>query len=79
MWWPLHMLLHLARFTADALAFPPRRISENLIDSLDHEVIRLSSQDVPTAYAKTLEDATIVSSKDVVKAIHRICGAPARV
>lgn len=56
----------------------PRRISENLIDHLDHEVIRLSSQDVPTAYAKLLEDATIVSSKDVVRAIHRICGAPAR-
>lgn len=54
-------------------------ISENLIDHLDHEVIRLSSQDVPTAYAKPLEDATIVSSKDVVKAIHRICAAPARV
>lgn len=35
-------------------------ISENLLEELDHEVIRLSSQDVPTAYAKLLEDATIV-------------------
>lgn len=31
-------------------------ISENLLEDLDHEVIRLSSQDVPTAYAKLLED-----------------------
>lgn len=31
-------------------------ISENLLEELDHEVIRLSSQDVPTAYAKLLED-----------------------
>ena len=48
-------------------------ISENLLEELDHEVIRLSSQDVPTAYAKLLEDATIVSSKDVLLAIQRIC------
>ena len=33
-------------------------ISENLLEELDHEVIRLSSQDVPTAYAKLLEDGT---------------------
>jgi pyruvate/2-oxoglutarate/acetoin dehydrogenase E1 component len=33
-------------------------ISENLLEDLDHEVIRLSSQDVPTAYAKLLEDGT---------------------
>ena len=31
-------------------------ISENLLEELDHEVVRLSSQDVPTAYAKLLED-----------------------
>ena len=53
------------------------RISEKLLDSLDHEVIRLSSQDVPTAYAKLLEDATIVQAKDVVRAIHTLCGATA--
>jgi len=52
-------------------------ISEKLLDSLDHEVIRLSSQDVPTAYAKLLEDATIVQAKDVVRAIHTLCGATA--
>lgn len=50
-------------------------ISENMINELDHEVIRLSSQDVPTAYAKPLEDATIVQSKDVVRAVQRVCNA----
>ena len=35
-------------------------IGENFIDELDHEVVRLSSQDVPTAYAHELEAATIV-------------------
>ncbi len=34
-------------------------ISENLLEELDHEVIRLSSQDVPTAYAKLLEDGAL--------------------
>ena len=47
------------------------------MDDLDHEVVRLSSQDVPTAYAKLLEDSTIVQAKDVVKAIHKLCGAGA--
>ena len=36
-------------------------ISENLLEELDHEVIRLSSQDVPTAYAKLLEDGARLS------------------
>lgn len=48
-------------------------ISENLLEELDHEVVRLSSQDVPTAYAKLLEDATIVQAKDVLAAIRRVC------
>jgi len=48
-------------------------ISENLLEELDHEVVRLSSQDVPTAYAKLLEDATIVQAKDVMAAIKTVC------
>ena len=40
-------------------------ISESLFDELDHEVIRLSSQDVPTSYAFELEAATIVQPEDV--------------
>lgn len=48
-------------------------ISENMLEDLDHEVVRLSSQDVPTAYAKLLEDATIVQAKDVLAAIVKVC------
>lgn len=35
-------------------------ISESYLNELDHEIIRLSSQDVPTSYAYELEAATIV-------------------
>ena len=38
-------------------------INENLMDELDCPVARLSSQDVPTPYAKTLENLTIVQSQ----------------
>ena len=38
-------------------------ISENLLEELDHEVIRLSSQDVPTAYAKLLEDGACAAPR----------------
>ena len=51
-------------------------ISENFLDELDHEIIRLSSQDVPTAYAHELEAATIVQPEQVVDAVHKMCGAP---
>jgi pyruvate dehydrogenase E1 component beta subunit len=50
-------------------------ISESLFDELDHQVIRLSSQDVPTAYAYELEAATIVQPGQVVDAVERMCGA----
>lgn len=50
-------------------------ISESLFDDLDHQVVRLSSQDVPTAYAHELEAATIVQPEAVVAAVQRICGA----
>lgn len=49
-------------------------ISESLFDELDHQVIRLSSQDVPTAYAFELEAATIVQSSQVVEAVEKMCG-----
>ena len=45
-------------------------ISENLLEELDHEVIRLSSQDVPTAYAKLLEDG----SHPRLSALLLLCG-----
>ncbi|KAI8475891.1 MAG: thiamine diphosphate-binding protein [Monoraphidium minutum] len=48
-------------------------ISESLFDELDHQVIRLSSQDVPTAYAYELEAATIVQPEQVVNAVEAMC------
>jgi len=52
-------------------------ISENFFEELDHEIVRLSSQDVPTAYAYELEAATIVQPEQVVEAVKNICGQPA--
>eukprot|EP00892_Ulva_mutabilis_P009343 jgi/Ulvmu1/6781/UM030_0119.1 len=54
-------------------------INESLFDHLDAPVVRLSSQDVPTAYAHELEAATIVQPADVVAAVRRLCGATAAV
>jgi pyruvate dehydrogenase E1 component beta subunit len=55
-------------------------INESLFDYLDHQVVRLSSQDVPTAYAYELEAATIVQPEQVVEAVQRVVsGAPALV
>ena len=50
-------------------------IGESLFDELDHQVVRLSSQDVPTSYAYELEAATIVQAEDVVQAAERLIGA----
>jgi pyruvate dehydrogenase E1 component beta subunit len=36
-------------------------------------VLRLSSQDVPTAYAYELEAATIVQPEQVVNAVEQMC------
>ncbi|KAG7675036.1 hypothetical protein KSW81_002543 [Nannochloris sp. 'desiccata'] len=49
-------------------------IHESLFNDLDHEVIRLSSQDVPTSYAYELEAATIVQPEQVMDAVRRIVG-----
>lgn len=54
-------------------------INESLFDHLDAPIKRLSSQDVPTAYAHELEAATIVQPADVVAAVRDLCGAPAAV
>jgi len=50
-------------------------ISESMFDELDHQVTRLSSQDVPTSYAYELEAATIVQPEDVVRAVKSLVGA----
>lgn len=49
-------------------------IHESLFNDLDHEVVRLSSQDVPTSYAFELEAATIVQPEKVVEAVRRVVG-----
>mmetsp|Transcript_14206 Transcript_14206/g.38522 ORF Transcript_14206/g.38522 Transcript_14206/m.38522 type:complete len:369 (+) Transcript_14206:37-1143(+) len=49
-------------------------ISESLFDELDHQVLRLSSQDVPTAYAYELEAATIVQPSQVVEMVESAVG-----
>ena len=51
-------------------------IHESLFNDLDHEVVRLSSQDVPTSYAYELEAATIVQPEKVIEAVHKVCGSP---
>lgn len=51
-------------------------INESLFDQLDAPVKRLSSQDVPTAYAYELEAATIVQPADVADAMRELCSAP---
>ncbi|KDD74757.1 transketolase [Helicosporidium sp. ATCC 50920] len=52
-------------------------IHEELFDALDHQVVRLSSQDVPTAYAFDLEKATIVQPHQVVSAVQGLLGSKA--
>ena len=47
-------------------------INENLMDELDAPIVRLSSQDVPTPYARTLEDLTIVQATSVEKAVKEV-------
>lgn len=54
-------------------------INESLFDYLDAPVKRLSSQDVPTAYAHELEAATIVQPEDVADAVRGLCGDRAAV
>uniref|UniRef100_A0A7S1SNE4 pyruvate dehydrogenase (acetyl-transferring) n=1 Tax=Tetraselmis chuii TaxID=63592 RepID=A0A7S1SNE4_9CHLO len=49
-------------------------ISETYIDYLDSNIIRLSSQDVPTSYAHELEAATIIQPSQVIAAVEKICG-----
>ena len=53
-------------------------ISESLFDELDHQVIRLSSQDVPTSYARELEAATIVQPEDVIRVVEKMMGLTAQ-
>ncbi|XBH67135.1 hypothetical protein VPH35_095566 [Triticum aestivum] len=48
-------------------------IIDNFWDELDARPVCLSSQDVPTPYAATLEDATVVQPAQIVAAVEEIC------
>ncbi|WVZ59928.1 hypothetical protein U9M48_010010 [Paspalum notatum var. saurae] len=48
-------------------------ITDNFFDYLDAKVTCLSSQDVPTPYAATLEGATVVQPAQIVAAVEEIC------
>nr|CAB3498685.1 unnamed protein product [Digitaria exilis] len=48
-------------------------IIDNFWDYLDAPIMCLSSQDVPTPYASTLEDATVVQPAQIVAAVEQIC------
>nr|ARO90959.1 pyruvate dehydrogenase E1 component beta [Corynoplastis japonica] len=48
------------------------RINETLFDELDYEVVRLSSQDIPTPYNGLLEQATVIHPHQIVKAVKEL-------
>ncbi|KAK7303105.1 hypothetical protein RJT34_14006 [Clitoria ternatea] len=48
-------------------------ITENFNDYLDAPIICLSSQDVPTPYAGTLEEWTVVQPAQIVSAVEQLC------
>ncbi|XP_022715527.1 pyruvate dehydrogenase E1 component subunit beta-2, chloroplastic isoform X2 [Durio zibethinus] len=48
-------------------------ITENFHDYLDAPVMCLSSQDVPTPYAGTLEEWTVVQPAQIVTAVEQLC------
>eukprot|EP00252_Welwitschia_mirabilis_P008742 TRINITY_DN2086_c0_g1_i1.p1 TRINITY_DN2086_c0_g1~~TRINITY_DN2086_c0_g1_i1.p1 ORF type:complete len:409 (+),score=79.00 TRINITY_DN2086_c0_g1_i1:296-1522(+) len=48
-------------------------IMENFWDYLDGPVVCLSSQDVPTPYAGTLEEWTVVQPPQIVAAVEQMC------
>ncbi|RVW34913.1 Pyruvate dehydrogenase E1 component subunit beta-3, chloroplastic [Vitis vinifera] len=48
-------------------------ITENFIDYLDAPIVCLSSQDVPTPYAGTLEEWTVVQPAQIVTAVEQLC------
>ncbi len=49
------------------------QINENAFDYLDHPVVRLSSQDIPTPYNGILEKATVIHPQQIQQAVKDIC------
>lgn len=48
------------------------QINDTLFDELDGPIVRLSSQDVPTPYNGTLEQATIVHPHQIIESVKKI-------
>nr|YP_010338701.1 pyruvate dehydrogenase E1 component beta subunit [Glaucosphaera vacuolata]UNJ18651.1 pyruvate dehydrogenase E1 component beta subunit [Glaucosphaera vacuolata] len=48
------------------------RINELYFEQLDHSIIRLSSQDIPTPYNGQLEQATVIHPYQIIQAVHQI-------
>nr|QUE29522.1 OdpB [Erythrotrichia foliiformis] len=48
------------------------RINEEFFDELDSKIIRLSSQDIPTPYNGTLEQATVIHSHQIINTIKKL-------
>nr|YP_009296382.1 pyruvate dehydrogenase E1 component beta subunit [Thorea hispida]AOM65317.1 pyruvate dehydrogenase E1 component beta subunit [Thorea hispida]ARX95877.1 pyruvate dehydrogenase E1 component beta subunit [Thorea hispida]UNJ79162.1 pyruvate dehydrogenase E1 component beta subunit [Thorea hispida] len=48
------------------------QINEHSFDELDHPIMRLSSQDIPTPYNGALEKATIIHPDQIVKMVQNI-------
>ena len=63
------------RLVLDAVPTVPY-LPFRLTKDLTLQVIRLSSQDVPTAYAFELEAATIVQPEQVIEAVQKVAGTP---
>jgi hypothetical protein len=55
---------------------PPPHAPPSCSPTRRAQVVRLSSQDVPTSYAYELEAATIVQPEKVADAVRRVVGAP---
>lgn len=55
-------------FGADLAA----QVQERLFDELDGPILRVTAADVPTPYAKALEDATLPSVQKIVEAARRL-------
>lgn len=48
------------------------QINDTLFDELDGPIVRLSSQDVPTPYSGTLEQATIIHPHQIIESVKKI-------
>jgi pyruvate dehydrogenase E1 component beta subunit len=48
-------------------------IQREMFEDLDHEIERVSQEDIPTPYAEALEEAMLPSPEKIVQAARRVC------